>query len=110
MLKERKGEGCGGRAGGWGEGAVHLDRKHRGEEQELEVSLTERKGGVVVVVRGGLGAAEVPSPLLTELRVESGGGVRQEGGDRDRDQGKIKGVCRGRKMGGRSGWVRGAVG
>lgn len=48
MLKERKGKGCGGRAGGWEEGemgrwAVHLDRKHRGEEQELEVSLTEKK-------------------------------------------------------------------
>lgn len=32
--------------------AKHLDRKRRGEEQELEVSLTERKG-----------VAEVPGPL-----------------------------------------------
>lgn len=44
--------------------AAHLDRKHRGEKQELEVSL-----------RGGEGrGTEVPSPLLTELRVVSGGG------------------------------------
>lgn len=113
MLKERKRKGCGGSAGGWEEGerrrwAVHLDRKHRGEEQELEVSLTERKEVVVVARRGGV-AAEVPSPLLTEPGVVSGGGVREEG-DRDRDQGKIKGVCRGRKRGGRRGWVRGAEG
>lgn len=32
--------------------AKHLDRKHRGEERELEVSLTERKG-----------VAEVSGPL-----------------------------------------------
>lgn len=83
MLKERKGKGCGGRAGGWGGGgAVHLDRKHRGEEQELEVSLTERKEVVLVVRRGqgGVLAAEVPSPLLTEPRVVSGGGVTRGGG------------------------------
>lgn len=39
----------------------------------------------------------------------SGGGVRQ--GETDRDQGKIKGVCRGRKRGGRRGagrWGGGA--
>ncbi len=66
--------------------AVHRDRKHRGEEQELEVSLTERKEVVLVVRRkvGGI-AAEVPSPLLTEPRVVSGGGMRQKrGGGRQR--------------------------
>lgn len=43
----------GGRGGalGW-MWAKHLDRKRRGEAQELEVSLTERKG-----------VAEVPGPL-----------------------------------------------
>lgn len=51
----------------------------------------------------------MPSPLLTEPSVVSSGGVRG-GGGRDTDQGKIKGVCRGRKRGGRRGWVRGARG
>lgn len=77
MLKKRKGKGCGGRAsgcrvgwgGGGGGGAVHLDRKHRGEEQELEGSLTERKEVVVVRWRRRRVTAEVPSPLLTELEV-----------------------------------------
>lgn len=41
----------GGGALGW-MWAEHLDRKRRGEAQELEVSLTERKG-----------VAEVPGPL-----------------------------------------------
>lgn len=47
----------------------------------------------------------MPSPLLTELRVVSGGVV----GDRDKDQGKIKGVCKGSKRGGRS-WGEGGQG
>lgn len=34
---------------------MHLDRKHRGEKQELEVSLTERKEVVLVVRREGVG-------------------------------------------------------
>lgn len=58
---------------------MHLDRKHRGEKQELEVSLTERKEVVLVVVGWdeGVAAAEVPSPLLTEPSVVSGKGERR---------------------------------
>lgn len=87
MLKERKAKVAGAEpevGGFWviWRWAVHLDRKHRGEKQELEVSLTEREEVVLVVrgVSGELAAAEVPSPLLTELNVVSGGDEVRGGG------------------------------
>lgn len=89
-LSEWLGEGEGEGEGG---GAAHLDRKHRGDEQESEVSMTKRR--VVVVVNGvrGGGATEVPSPLLTEPCMESAVEVEvvvvvRCGRARDRDQGE----------------------
>ena len=46
----------------WGGAAKHLDRKHGGDEQELEVSLTERKGVGVEVVKGSGGRCGSAKP------------------------------------------------
>lgn len=68
-MKERKERVAGAEAvvgwWGWGMWAKHPDRKQWGEEQKLEVSVTERKGVVVEMVVLGWGVtAEEPS-LLT---------------------------------------------
>lgn len=44
--------------------AAHLDRKHRGERQELEVSLTEREEVVLVVRREGRGGCGSAKPTF----------------------------------------------